>query len=36
MAGEFISVASLIAEASSTIKNFTEQEQQLAMQWAYT
>ena len=36
MAAEYISISALIAEASSTIKNITEQEQQLARQWAYT
>ena len=36
MAGKYISIDALIAEASSTIKNFTEQESQLARQWAYT
>ena len=36
MATKYIGIDALIAEASSTIKNFTQQEQQLAMQWAYT
>ena len=36
MAGEFISINALVAEAASTIKNFSEQEKQLARQWAYT
>jgi hypothetical protein len=35
MASEFISVDSVVAEAASAIKNFTQQERQLARQWAY-
>jgi len=36
MASKYITVDALIAEASSTIKNFTEQEKQLARQWCFT
>ena len=36
MAGEFITIDALVAEASSTIKNVTQQEQQLMLTWAYT
>jgi len=36
MASEFINVSAVIAEASSVIKTFTEQEKALARQWAYT
>lgn len=35
MAGKYIGITAVVAEAASTIKNFSEQEKQLAMQWAY-